>query len=1114
MNKVSIVRNSAIFSSLLFSGFMVAGFEESDFSDQNQTNLLFGDFDYNPQVFQLEVKNQFDCDGGGSASCGYHALKNGLFIALGLQNGKSSSDIKKDLNLIDPIKKLFGGLDSRWREFIIELRRKKLAAHYIEDQILRNIKKANCVNTNQGIGYFRKLNLSSEYINILQNDDEKNLLCNSLIDIANELVKKGKDNKYLIDFEEILKEIHAQFSKKRELATEDFYFKLYDNLSSKELIAKHLNSFNLDFSISKNNQIITNNKKALGKIESFSGEWLLSSEIEQLVKFEKNNNSLLGKYKLPIFCIDDINSDELLKYLKDNNSEPIIIFIVHVDGNHWVTCVFSKKENEIVFYLSNSSLNQDIRSNEKIKRLISLFDNKVLDKEINERFEENNNEKSNLKNGKSEESDLEKVSKKNNCESKAEKEEVEIKLGLGDLDQNDTKNNFKLISPKIKFENLIQESNPEIELLKDQLSIIKELIDISCPTDLILLYGPPGTGKNCTSEAIASFLGYKYLFISCPRLITSYQGSGVQNIAKIFNFVNSLNEPTVLYFDEIDAFSGSDSQSNSNGEAMRAILELQIQLTNKKSNIICVCATNHPEKLTDSIKDRFQEKIEIGLPGFQAKVKFIKSILNNIPNLKTKDLNILAYEAGKNLDDLSYRELKKIISKALSLSKKRDSQLNISDFKTAVSLIKENTVLTRQQRILLIKKYFSSCNLIDNEIDKIMEKTVNFTKIEIQNLYKKAEKLAGKFHCGRVNFWDIFVAIFRNKNVRYFEDMVLIIKYFLSYDLQISEFFINDLANECHLNCFNSEEVESFIKNAIDYQVTKKKRSLDPLCLYIGLAQELEKKEKNYILTKIVNRTSTYTSGANISLSGSIGGNIASEKEIALPVNLTCGASIPVNNNWIDKPNESYEVQELPDNSPLVLNNGVGYNERTSVIDKRTKALPGYELRCFFIFDLFLLKDAFCPWPYVWELGKLFKYLSLYSIKEIIDKSRITFNVQKNRNIILLQDIINKARELNLNLANYQDFHRVLNNYNLNYMIGSNNENNNLRINNNSEVSQIINTSSVKKNEEKKENMLDFAKEVSKTIVKGAALDIVSQIAPIGFGLKLTYSAFSDYFSK
>jgi len=77
----------------------------------------------NVSLKQVQVKYQFDDVGGGSASCGYHILKNFMLLANALT--KDSSNVYKELKDVQLVKNLFDDYEEnmgRWRQFIVNRR--------------------------------------------------------------------------------------------------------------------------------------------------------------------------------------------------------------------------------------------------------------------------------------------------------------------------------------------------------------------------------------------------------------------------------------------------------------------------------------------------------------------------------------------------------------------------------------------------------------------------------------------------------------------------------------------------------------------------------------------------------------------------------------------------------------------------------------------------------------------------------------------------------------------------------------------------------------------------------------------------------------------------------
>jgi hypothetical protein len=80
------------------------------------------------KLTQFQVFCQFNFDGGGLASCGYHALLRGMQIVQAKSNNKDDENLQKTLNDSDVVQYYFGkkgfffGKNGEWREAIMQKR--------------------------------------------------------------------------------------------------------------------------------------------------------------------------------------------------------------------------------------------------------------------------------------------------------------------------------------------------------------------------------------------------------------------------------------------------------------------------------------------------------------------------------------------------------------------------------------------------------------------------------------------------------------------------------------------------------------------------------------------------------------------------------------------------------------------------------------------------------------------------------------------------------------------------------------------------------------------------------------------------------------------------------
>lgn len=75
-----------------------------------------------PTLDQFQVYDQFNFDGGGAASCGYHTLLRGMQVVASKNIDQNETQLKKDLMETDLIAYYFGE-NGRWRNAIITKRR-------------------------------------------------------------------------------------------------------------------------------------------------------------------------------------------------------------------------------------------------------------------------------------------------------------------------------------------------------------------------------------------------------------------------------------------------------------------------------------------------------------------------------------------------------------------------------------------------------------------------------------------------------------------------------------------------------------------------------------------------------------------------------------------------------------------------------------------------------------------------------------------------------------------------------------------------------------------------------------------------------------------------------
>ena len=146
----------------------------------------------------------------------------------------------------------------------------------------------------------------------------------------------------------------------------------------------------------------------------------------------------------------------------------------------------------------------------------------------------------------------------------------------------------------------------------------------------ILLYGPSGTGKSFLAKAAATEAGGKFYSISASSIVSKWMGESEKLIKGLFDMARK-NKPAVIFLDEIDSVLSSRND-NDNDATRRLKTEFLIQMQgvgNDDDGILVLGATNVPWALDPAVRRRFQKKIYISLPDYNARKLMFKLCLGD-----------------------------------------------------------------------------------------------------------------------------------------------------------------------------------------------------------------------------------------------------------------------------------------------------------------------------------------------------------------------------------------------------------------------------------------------------------------------------------------------------
>lgn len=149
------------------------------------------------------------------------------------------------------------------------------------------------------------------------------------------------------------------------------------------------------------------------------------------------------------------------------------------------------------------------------------------------------------------------------------------------------------------------------------------------PRRTILLYGAPGCGKSLGAKRLAWNTGLPLMKVRFDALLSSYFGESASNLRSVFDAAKERS--CVLLLDECDFIARSRTASRDVGEAGRVVNSLLQLMEEYDAPGLLVATTNIESSLDDALFRRFDEVLQVPLPGAQEIELLLRVTLSAVP---------------------------------------------------------------------------------------------------------------------------------------------------------------------------------------------------------------------------------------------------------------------------------------------------------------------------------------------------------------------------------------------------------------------------------------------------------------------------------------------------